>query len=64
MATWLLTKDPAKTGGVVSSLPNCGYDDDTLRGILNRGYKLYCDGKPVKVFGPKKRKKVERGERQ
>jgi hypothetical protein len=64
MATWLLTKDPAKTGGVVSSLPNCGYDDDTLRGILNRGYKLYCDGKPVKVLGPKKRKKVERGERQ
>ncbi len=63
MATWLLTKDPAKTGGVVSSLPNCGYTDDTLRGILNRGYKLYCDGKPVKVPCPKKRKNAERGER-
>ena len=64
MSTWLLTKEPTEPGGVVSSLPNCGYTDETLRGILNRGYKLYCDGKPVKVPGPKKRKKAERGERQ
>ena len=64
MATWLLTKDPTKPGGVVSSLPYCGYDDDTLRGILDKGYTLFCDGKPVKVPGTKRRKKAERGERQ
>lgn len=64
MATWLLTKDPSKPGGVVSSLPNCGYDNETLRGILDKGYKLYCDGKPVMVPSPKRRKKAERGERQ
>lgn len=64
MPTWKLTKDPIKPGGVVSTLPNCGYDDDTLRGILAEGYKLFCDGKPVKVPGTKRRKKAERGERQ
>lgn len=64
MATWTLAKDPSKPGGVVSSLPNCGYDDETLRGILDKGYKLYCDGESVKVPSAKKRKKAERGERQ
>ena len=64
MPTWKLTKDPDKPGGVVSSLPNCGYDGQTLRSLLDKGYKLYCDGELVKGSSPKKQKKAKRGERQ
>lgn len=36
---WHLQKRGQK-GGVVSSVPNCGYDDETLKSIQKAGYRM------------------------
>ena len=47
------------TGGVVSSLPNCGYDEYQLKSLIAAGYSLYCDGELIK--GPEDGSKRKRG---
>lgn len=37
---WLLQKRGQKNGGVVSSLPNCGYDEDELKSLQKAGYRM------------------------
>ena len=59
MATWRLTKDLDQPGGVISSLPNCGYDEDQLKSLIAAGYSLYCDDKLIK--GPKAGSTRKRG---
>lgn len=34
---------------VSSPIPNCGYDRDDLASLKKAGFKLYCDGKAVKI---------------
>ena len=45
--TWELRRD-GKTW-VRSSITRCGYDAGTLRSLKAAGYKLYCDGKAVRI---------------
>ena len=37
---WLLQRRGQKDGGVVSSLQNCGYDDETLKSLQKAGYRI------------------------
>lgn len=37
---WHLQKRGQKGGGVVSSLPNCGYDENELKSIQKAGYRM------------------------
>lgn len=37
---WHLQKKGQKDGGVVSSLPNCGYDEETLKSMQKAGYRM------------------------
>lgn len=46
-SVWELRRDGETW--VSSTIPNCGYDRDTLRSMKDAGYKLYCDGKAVKI---------------
>lgn len=48
MATWRLTKDLDKPGGVISPLPNCGYDKYQLNSLIGAGYSLYCDDELIR----------------
>lgn len=59
MATWRLTKDLDKPGGVISTLPNCGYDEYQLKSLIDAGYSLYCEGELIK--GPEDGSKRKRG---
>ena len=34
--------------GVISPIPNCGYDQRTLASLRQAGFVLYKDGVPVK----------------
>ena len=34
---------------VSSPLPFCGYDKATLKSLKAAGFKLYCDGKAVRI---------------
>lgn len=44
---WELRRD-SKTW-VSSPIPNCGYDREALLSLKEAGYKLYRDGKAVKI---------------
>lgn len=37
---WHLQKRGQKDGGVVSSLQNCGYDEETLKSLQKAGYRM------------------------
>lgn len=37
---WHLQKKGQKYGGVVSSVPNCGYDEDELKSLQKAGYRM------------------------
>ena len=37
---WLLKKKGEPDGGVVSPLPNCGYDEETLKTLQKAGYRM------------------------
>ena len=37
---WHLQKRGQKDGGVVSSIPNCGYDEETLKSLQKAGYRM------------------------
>lgn len=37
---WHLQKRGQKDGGVVSPLPNCGYDEETLKSLQKAGYRM------------------------
>lgn len=42
-------RDAKGRAWVRSPIPHCGYDRDTLRSLKAAGFKLYCDGKAVKM---------------
>lgn len=37
---WHLKKKGEPNGGVRSSLPNCGYDEETLKTLQKAGYRM------------------------
>lgn len=37
---WLLKKKGEPNGGVRSSLPNCGYDENELKSLQKAGYRM------------------------
>ena len=37
---------------LASKIKNCGYSDHTLKGMRERGYSLYCDGKCIMKATP------------
>lgn len=37
---WLLKKKGEPNGGVRSTIPNCGYDEDELKSIQKAGYRM------------------------
>lgn len=43
---WSVTH-PSRPGGCVSSIPYCGYDRDTLSGMIGLGFIVQCNGKKV-----------------
>ena len=37
---WLLKRKGEVNGGVRSTIPNCGYDPETLKSIMSKGYRI------------------------
>lgn len=37
---WHLEKKGEPNGGVRSTIPNCGYDEDELKSIQSKGYRM------------------------
>lgn len=42
---WEIRK--GRTVWLSSPLKNCGYSEETMESLRKRGFRLYCNGKPV-----------------